>query len=206
MIVNLNEVFHSIQGEAYWTGTPALFIRLQGCTVGCPWCDTKESWGVKPNLVMDEAAISDLLEKSPERHVVITGGEPFEHNIEWLIDAVVSSGKWCQVETSGTAPLPDSILRPVFCNTWLTVSPKIGYNKPLLDEVVQEADEIKYPVKTEKDVDDLLALLERISWQGSDVWLQPLSQSRRATQLCVDLAAKHGFRVSIQVHKYIGMR
>lgn len=89
---------------------------------------------------------------------------------------------------------------------WITASPKIGFNRQLLDVVVMEADEIKMPVRTVDDVDNLLALLDRISWNRGDVWLQPLSQSRRATAICIDQAAKHGFRVSVQVHKYLGLQ
>ena len=43
-MLKINEIFDTIQGEAYFTGTPATFIRLQGCPVGCAWCDTKHTW------------------------------------------------------------------------------------------------------------------------------------------------------------------
>ena len=42
-MLKINEIFDTIQGEAYFTGTPATFIRLQGCPVGCNWCDTKHT-------------------------------------------------------------------------------------------------------------------------------------------------------------------
>ena len=40
----INEVYWTIQGEGVHTGVPALFVRMQGCAVGCPWCDTKHTW------------------------------------------------------------------------------------------------------------------------------------------------------------------
>lgn len=40
----INEMFQTLQGEGYFTGVPAIFIRLQGCPVGCAWCDTKHTW------------------------------------------------------------------------------------------------------------------------------------------------------------------
>ena len=56
----ITEIFETIQGEATWTGTPSVFVRLQGCDVGCPWCDTKYSWSLDP---AKEVALSAMLSK-----------------------------------------------------------------------------------------------------------------------------------------------
>ena len=59
----INEVFESIQGEGAHTGTPAIFVRLQGCPVGCSWCDTKHTWEVEPDKLLP---IKDVMAQTRE--------------------------------------------------------------------------------------------------------------------------------------------
>jgi 7-carboxy-7-deazaguanine synthase len=131
----VNEIFGSIQGEAHWTGMPSMFVRLQGCDVGCPWCDTKATWerGVQIdydamlNKIWDAATyaaltpavIATLVNGSNARHVVITGGEPCMFDLHRLCDAL-HDGHTVQIETSGTEP----IRAPEWA--WITLSPKIA--------------------------------------------------------------------------------
>jgi 7-carboxy-7-deazaguanine synthase len=112
------------------------------------------------------------------------------------------AGYSCQIETSGTSEVRCSP------ETWVTLSPKIGMpgGKTVRDDAVALADEIKLPVGKQADVDRAEPILRSISSFGTEVWLQPLSQSEKATKLCVELATLHGWRVSIQVHKFVGLR
>jgi 7-carboxy-7-deazaguanine synthase len=71
------ETFHSVQGEGYWTGTNAFFIRLAGCDVGCSWCDTKHSWNARRHAKQSVSNLVAQAEAANPRIVVITGGEPF---------------------------------------------------------------------------------------------------------------------------------
>ena len=115
MILPVNEIFNTIQGEAYWTGTPSTFVRLQGCPVGCPWCDTKHTWVVKPE--MEEPAVRVLQKERDSEtygmmtveqivgqchrdHVVLTGGEPCMYDLYDLTNALRSENKTVQIETS----------------------------------------------------------------------------------------------------------
>ena len=74
-MLRVNESFISVQGEGFYTGTPCYFIRLQGCTLRCPWCDSKSTWDITGGMLM---TFQEILEQIPEgiRHVVLTGGEP----------------------------------------------------------------------------------------------------------------------------------
>jgi 7-carboxy-7-deazaguanine synthase len=206
-----------MQCEGLLAGTPAFFIRLQGCAVGCPWCDTKYSWDIADGKRIEVAAmlskpvgddtyaltsVESLVQAaldSGNRHVVITGGEPCEHDLTPLTEALIAKDLTVQIETSGTQPIRAHPL------THVTVSPKI--NMPggfaVLKEALTRANEIKHPVGKLRDIEDLQTLEFDSS---TPVFLQPLSGNKKATQLCIDEARKRGWRVSIQIHRFIGVR
>lgn len=217
----VNEVFETIQGEGSYTGIAAIFIRLQGCPVGCSWCDTKHTWDVKAAL---RQPLGDIVVKTAEsehwadvyaaellalfqregyqaRHVVITGGEPCMYDLIPLCELLHQHGYSTQIETSGTF----EIKAPTA--TWVTVSPKVnmagGYQ--VLQSALDRANEIKHPVAMEKHIDDLLQLLQHTDTSAKLIYLQPISQQRRATELAIAMCKKHNWRLSVQVHKYIGI-
>ena len=190
-MLRINEIFNTIQCEGKYTGTPSTFIRLQGCKVGCGWCDTKDSWNTGTRLYSPEY----IAELATLEHVVITGGEPCEQDLSELTAAL--SGKFRTLETSGTAEISGDF-------EWVTVSPKIGMPGGLvvLDSAILRADEIKFPVGKASDIDALKSLLSRAK-EGVIISLQPLSQSKAATELCIKHCIANGWNLSIQVHKYI---
>ena len=217
----VNEVFETIQGEGSFTGAPAIFIRLQGCPVGCSWCDTKHTWEIKDEL---RQPLGDIVIKTAEtehwaavsaadlialfaregyqaKHVVITGGEPCMYDLNPLCDALHDAGYSTQIETSGTF----DIKAPA--QTWVTVSPKVnmagGYK--VLQSALDRANEIKHPVAMEKHVEELLQLLQQTDTTAKLIYLQPISQQRRATELAIAQCKKHNWRLSVQVHKYLGI-
>lgn len=217
-MVNVNEVFATIQGEAHWTGTPSIFVRLQYCPIGCPWCDTKYTWsdetvdaplddlffrieetnGIK---VDEDTLLQSIEQRWPTiRHIVITGGEPCAQDINKLCELAHGAGYTTQVETSGTFPVivPDS--------TWVTLSPKIGMPNgyEVRRDALHRANEVKHPVGKMDDLHKLAVFLG--SYQPPLVWLQPLSQSEKATALCVDACMNsNNYRLSAQVHKFLNL-
>ncbi len=217
----INELFETIQGEGAFTGQPSIFIRLQGCPVACSWCDTKHTWDIN---LEDEIKSSSMLSKTQEtqawsalsvseivdvfiaqgfqaKHVVITGGEPAMVDLIPLCLALEEAGFSCQLETSGTFELQ------VSKKCWVTVSPKVnmkgGYK--ILNSAMIRANEIKHPVATEQHVDDLKALLLEHSIVDTQVYLQPISQKERATALAIKSCIENNWRLSVQVHKYLGI-
>ena len=125
-------MFYSIQGEGYYTGTPAVFIRLSGCNLACAFCDTKHQHGTD----ISEDAIADYASKFPASLVVITGGEPSLQLTESLVDKLHKSGKFVAIETNGTRTLPKNI-------DWITVSPKESYLGNAAKVIIKHADEVK---------------------------------------------------------------
>src|SRR5215207_2618612 len=111
------EDFYTIQGEGFYQGHAAYFIRLGGCDVGCVWCDVKESWDVSkhPQLKINEIISAAM--NHPGRMAVVTGGEPLMHDCGELTDALHKAGFDTNIETSGAYPLTGSW-------DWICLSPK----------------------------------------------------------------------------------
>jgi len=125
--IHISEVFLSLQGEGPSAGTPAHFLRLQGCDVGCSWCDTKYSWEasggreVELDRLWQEAA---ALGEAPL--LVVTGGEPLQRpSIATVLEAALARWPRVEVETSGVAPPPLSHPRLAW-----NVSPKLPSATP----------------------------------------------------------------------------
>lgn len=150
MNYSVNEIFHSIQGEGWWAGMPATFIRLQGCTVGCPWCDTKYTWA-KGGSRMNEI---EIVSQIKYKHVVITGGEPTIYNLDALMNKIwEDSSHYIQLETSGQNELRGA-LKP----NWITWSPKrnLAFKCSVIMPII---DEVKWVVDSDlllRDVFDAL--------------------------------------------------
>ncbi|WP_459782431.1 radical SAM family protein, partial [Photobacterium sp. R1] len=93
-------------------------------------------------------------------------------------------------------------------NTWVTVSPKINMKGklPVLPGALSRANEIKHPVGTQKDIDQLDALLAGVPLQDTvTIALQPISQKARATELCIQTCIARNWRLSVQTHKYLSI-
>lgn len=214
----VNEIFTTIQGEASFTGTPATFVRLQGCPVGCAWCDTKHTWYLNADKVstlheLDAKTAdseryawvecADIVQRARTDHVVLTGGEPCLYDLVELTSQLIQAGHSVQIETSGTQPVR------AHEDTFVTVSPKVrmpgGFH--LDDSALKRADEIKMPVGRMRDIYELQELIDtgRVL-SATPVYLQPLSLSAKATALCVEQAIARNWHVSIQTHKMIGVR
>ena len=130
--MRVNEIFYSLQGEGYWTGTPAVFIRFSGCNLKCPFCDTNH----QPYVEMTEEEIMDEVNKYPADLVVITGGEPGLQLNNKMIDLLHNAEKMVAVETNGTKELPKWV-------DWVTVSPKEPYVGKAGKVILTSADEVK---------------------------------------------------------------
>ncbi|NET57312.1 MAG: 7-carboxy-7-deazaguanine synthase QueE [Symploca sp. SIO2E6] len=198
----IHETFQeTIQGEGYWTGTPADFIRLAGCPVRCPWCDTGYSDG-GVGLPRLTRSFEELIAQLRSPYVVITGGEPFLHpQLPELVAAIGATGRKVSIETSGT------FWREVPQWVWVTLSPKEHVSPQYLvkPRMWQRANEIKLVIATGSELDFYAQhlLLE----EDIPVFLQPeWSQNTYTVPLVLELLRKFPrYRLSLQLHKYIGV-
>ena len=140
----VNEIFYSLQGEGRWMGRPAVFVRLSGCNLKCPFCDT-DFRGYK------EMSADDILAKCLElggecRFIVLTGGEPSLQVDEQLISTLHQAGYYLSMETNGTHAVPEGI-------DWVTCSPKVDFTEGG-ELVVRKVDELKLIFDGEHEVSD----------------------------------------------------
>lgn len=191
------ETFHSVQGEGFWAGSNAFFIRLAGCDVGCPWCDTKHSWPIEqhPHKTV-EALVSEAIAHHPAM-VIITGGEPLMHNLTHLTTELRQSDLRIHLETSGAHPLSGSF-------DWISLSPKPW--KPPLPGIYAQANEIKVIISALQDLDWATTEGEKVSEKTVKL-LQPEWSSEAGQQLAIDYVLSHPqWRLGLQTHKFLGVR
>lgn len=130
--MKVNEIFYSLQGEGWFTGTPAVFVRLSGCNLRCPFCDTDHHTGQQ----MTALEIATEVGRYGARHVVITGGEPTLQLEPELLRRLKALGLTVQLETNGTMEVPPEALALI---DWVTCSPKT----PPSDIRIGRIDEVK---------------------------------------------------------------
>ncbi|WP_072620655.1 7-carboxy-7-deazaguanine synthase QueE [Spirulina major] len=191
------ELFHSIQGEGAWAGVSALFIRLGGCDVGCPWCDTKESWPQDHHPRQTVAALVTEAQAAAPAMVVITGGEPLMHDLAPLTTQLREAGLRVHLETSGAYPLRGVV-------DWVTLSPKRF--KPPHGSIYPQAQELKVVVCDRTDLDWAETQAAQVP-ESTLCYLQPEWQTPTSQALIFDYVRHHPrWRMSLQTHKLLGVR
>ncbi len=192
--MKVNETFLSLQGEGYFTGTAAFFLRLSGCNLRCPFCDTQH----QSYTEMSEDEIVAEASRHKPRHIVITGGEPALQLTESLVDKLHAAGFFIQVETNGTLPLPEGI-------DWVTCSPKGDFPQFPVDEL---------KVLFMGDVTDPEAIISPLLGKESGVklYLQPLDtgdemRNRIILRDTIAYVLQHPkWSLSLQTHKLLGIK
>ena len=192
----LMEEFYTIQGEGYHTGTPAYFIRVGGCDVGCHWCDVKESWN--PNT-HPPTSIESIVENALKyaKTIVVTGGEPLTWDMEPLTTLLKSKGAQIHIETSGAYKVTGKW-------DWFCLSPK--KNKLPVENAYLLADELKVIVHNKHDFIFAEEQAAKTN-ENAVLFLQPeWSQREKMTPFIVDYVMKNPkWRISLQTHKYLNI-
>ncbi len=201
------ETFYSLQGEGFYQGNAAYFIRLAGCDVGCFWCDVKESWDVS---IHPKKSINEIIEKAElvinqqstknlnyKPIIVITGGEPLTHNLDDLTLQLQTANFKTHLETSGSSSLSG------YWN-WICLSPK-KFKSPT-DEIYATAHELKIIIYNRSDFAWAEKNASNVSPQCK-LYLQPeWSKKDEITPLIIEyIKANPQWQLSLQIHKYINV-
>lgn len=191
------EDFYTIQGEGFYQGTAAYFIRLGGCDVGCVWCDVKESWDVNAHPKMPVSLLAQKAKESGSQVVVVTGGEPAMHNLESLTREIKHVGINTHLETSGVYPLTGTW-------DWICFSPK-KFKAPH-PSIFRQAHELKVVVYNKSDFDFAEEFAAKVS-SSCFLYLQPeWSKEKEMVPLIVEYVKRNPkWKISLQVHKYMNI-
>lgn len=190
----LMEEFYTIQGEGFYSGNAAYFIRLGGCDVGCHWCDVKESWDAELHPL---TKVEDIVSRasSEAKLAVITGGEPLMYNLDYLTSELKRAGMQTNIETSGAYELSGDF-------DWICLSPKKA--KLPTQSVYDAANELKVIIYNKHDfifaeeqaakVNNNALLLLQTEW-GKRQEMMPL---------IIEYVKKNPqWKISLQTHKFL---
>jgi organic radical activating enzyme len=193
----LMEQFYSIQGEGYYSGRPAVFVRLGGCDVGCVWCDVKESWNAEDHPFTKIEDIVAFVKESGTQFVVITGGEPAMYDLTDITKSLHDINVEIAIETSGVYPIKGSF-------DWICFSPK-KFKAPHPDTYAI-AQELKVIVFHKSDLEWAEGHAAKLN-TDCKLYLQPeWSKRDEMTNLIVTyVKANPKWNISLQTHKYINV-
>jgi organic radical activating enzyme len=191
----LMESFYTIQGEGYWQGHAAFFIRLAGCNVGCHWCDVKESWDASVHTSVPVSEIAHKAMLSQSSIAVITGGEPLMYPLDNLCARLHANGIRTHLETSGVYKLSG-------CWDWICFSPK-KFKEPHSD-VYTLAHELKIIVYNHSDFEFAEKHASLVN-SNCKLYLQPEWSKKNEVLPYIIEYVKNNPRwaISLQIHKYM---
>jgi 7-carboxy-7-deazaguanine synthase len=220
--LEVHSAFYTIQGEGPYAGRPAVFVRLYGCNLQCPQCDTDyTSNNTKwiPELLAGHCV--HLFKAQATPLVVITGGEPLRQNIMPFVGALQKLNCTVQIETNGTLPLPhrkyevgDGVS---LMNIKVVCAPKTGrvnkklkpfiwaYKYVLAADAVHSDDGL--PIRALNHPASPLLARPHLDFPVERVYLQPLDPDPEGLNLkaCIKSCYEFGYTLCIQQHKIIGV-
>ena len=191
------EIFNSVQGEGYHTGTPSIFIRFGGCNLQCSWCDTDFSKWDRMSIT----EIMTVLEQWTTRRIIYTGGEPAMQKLRPLSNELHSRGYNIAIETNGTIELKEGLV------DWICVSPK-DMLYPEFSIKQRKGDELKV-VYTGQD----LSMYDNLKKGFDNLFLQPCYDEAKDAgtngetfHSTFDVVMQNpGWNLSLQTHKWLGV-
>ncbi|MDR0227636.1 MAG: 7-carboxy-7-deazaguanine synthase QueE [Flavobacteriaceae bacterium] len=193
-VLPLMEDFYTIQGEGFYSGHAAYFIRLGGCDVGCHWCDVKESWeaGNHPNTPVED--IVSKIDPKTEL-VVITGGEPLMYNLVNLTAQIKAKGFQTNIETSGAYEMSGDF-------DWVCLSPK--KTKLPTESAYKAANELKVIIYNKHDFIFAEEQAAKVNPNALLLLQTEWSKNKEMMPEIIEYVKEHPkWKISLQTHKYL---
>jgi 7-carboxy-7-deazaguanine synthase len=202
-VLEVKSVFPTLQGEGPYVGWPAVFVRLGGCNLACDFCDTEfEDYR--------EMALADIVGEvkkmgTGRKLVVITGGEPLRQNIAPLCEALLADGFKVQIETNGTLmrELPEEV--DIICSPKNTGG---GY-MPIRGDLLPRVNAFKFIISAANENYNHVGDVGQEQF-NTPVYVQPMDEydeakNKENLELATRLANEKGYRLSLQIHKILGI-
>jgi len=191
------EDFYTLQGEGFYAGRAAYFIRLAGCDVGCHWCDVKESWDKDAHPLVEVSDIVSKVKESGTGFAVITGGEPAMYDLTDLTTELKKNGIEIAIETSGAYLIKGNI-------DWICLSPK-KFKLPL-EENYKKAQELKMIIFNQHDFKWAEELKQKVN-KNCKLYIQPeWEKSAEMLPMMIEYVKKNTeWTLSLQTHKYLNI-
>ncbi len=217
------EIFASLQGEGFYAGSPAVFVRFWGCENKCSFCDTKYAWATLRSKAAKELTPKELVETIRSfdlPRVVLTGGEPLLYDLQPLTEELIFAGNIkIELETSGAIPVPGYLYE--LQEVWCTVSPKPATNWEAHESWISQADAWKFLVDESFTLERPMKVLSNPLcpvW-GERIFLVPVAPPNMnpdsgplASQVEIERTIEFLmqrpalFRLSFQLHKFLRIK
>ncbi len=205
-MLNVCEIYLSIQGESSYSGLPCIFIRLSGCNLNCSWCDSRFHMDIQQEMSIEEI-IEAIAEYKPVKLVEITGGEPLlQEDTPKLIEILGQIGYMILLETNGSlsiAKIPTNVV-----NIMDVKCPSSGYQNSFLRENIiyldPQKDELKFVIADRKDYDFACEfIMYNNLWSYNILFSSVLSRLEPRQLVEWIIADRLSVRFQLQMHKYI---
>ena len=204
MALQVNEIFHSIQGESSWSGQPCVFIRLTGCNLRCAYCDTRYAYD--QGRFMEIPEIVERVRRLRCDLVEVTGGEPLiQAETPSLIAGLLDTGHTVLLETNGSIDIgvvdPRCIrIVDIKCPS----SGMAGQNDLRNLEKLGVQDELKFVIGSREDYEFARDLLSTLPPGGCKINFSPVFGSLALRSLAEWILEDHlPVRLNLQLHKII---
>ena len=190
------EIFHSVQGEGFYSGVPHVFVRFGNCNLRCEWCDTDFLTYTERTL---ESIVEEVLAYDCDR-VIFTGGEPAMQDLASIGSKLKEHEINLSIETNGTIPVDPVI-------DWICVSPKDQlYRNAKIKQRTGDELKVVYCGQDLGMYDDLKQGFSHLFIQPCYIDSDSVEENGKSFQVVEKLVKESpGWRLSLQTHKWMGV-